>query len=167
MQISAHCRCLLLFYACGGGKSRGGFAIWCIGGMATAERCVLTRRSAAVAKGLYVALRSSVSLRFRGASLRRCWLRQQPRGSLRRPRRDRGIAISPYSLLGFSAHPFVPPPLRWGVGCGGARRSCAALCRCCKGCGWCSAFCRCRATFARRAKAARGGTGSRARRWCC
>ena len=32
---------------------------------------------------------------FAAALLRRLWLRQQPCGSLRRPRRDRGIAISP------------------------------------------------------------------------
>ena len=61
--------------------------------------------------------------------MRRFWLRQLPCGSLRRPRRDRGIASSPYSLLGFSSHPFVPPPLRWGLEAAGrcalARRSAA------------------------------------------
>ena len=74
------------------------------------------------------------------AFLRRIWLRQQPCGSLRRPRRDRGIASSPYSLLGFSSHPFVPPPLRYGDGGGGAQRSYAALCLVAKGEGCCSAF---------------------------
>ena len=47
----------------------------------------------------------SLSCEFRGASLRRFGLRQQPCGCLRRPRRDTGIASSPYSLLGFSGTP--------------------------------------------------------------
>ena len=72
---------------------------------------------------------------FAATSLRRCRRREPPCGSLRRPRRDRGIASSPYSLLGFSSHPFVPPPLRYGVGGGGAVRSYAALRRWGKGFG--------------------------------
>ena len=108
-----------------------------------AERGVLTRRSAAVA---FVG-RCSAFFRcfaaFGAVFLRRCCRMEQPRGSLRRPRRDRGIASSPYSLLGFSSHPFVPPPLRCGVGGGRAVRSYAALCRWGKWFVCCSAFCLC------------------------
>ena len=92
------------------------------------------RRSAACWRGaltlLHGVLRCAAFCRcfatFVAAFLHRFWLRQQPCGSLRRPRRDRGIASSPYSLLGFSSHPFVPPPLRYGDGGGGAVRSYAA-----------------------------------------
>ena len=39
---------------------------------------------------------------FCGAFLRRFWLRQQPRGCLRRPMRARGIALYPQAHRGFS-----------------------------------------------------------------
>ena len=55
--------------------------------------------------GWCVALRSVVPCSFGATFLRRCCRRDPPRGSLRRPRRDRGIASSPYSLLGFSGTP--------------------------------------------------------------
>ena len=101
------------------------------------ERRVLARRLQSAGVVLCVL---SLPCVFRGASLRRCYLLAQPCGSLRRPRRDRGIASSPYSLLGFSSHPFVPPPLRYGDGGGGALRSYAALCLAAKGEGCCFAF---------------------------
>ena len=66
------------------------------------------------------------------AFLRRFWLRQQPRGCLRRPRRDRGIASSPYSLLGFSGTPLYRRRSARGGG-GRALRFGAALCHCYKG----------------------------------
>ena len=46
---------------------------------------------------------------------------------LRRPRRARGIASSPYALLGFSYYPFVTP----GTACQGAVTAgdCVRLCR--------------------------------------
>ena len=104
----------------------------------------LWRGALPLGQGLCGALRSAVVLwAFAATFLRRFWLRQQPRGCLRRPRRDRGIASSPYSLLGFSSHPFVPPPLRYGVGGGRARRSGAARWRCFKGFRWLFAFFRC------------------------
>ena len=62
-------------------------------GLEAAGRCVLARRSAVGAKVLLCVLMLLNGLC--GAFLRRCCLLAQPRGSLRRPRRARGIAISP------------------------------------------------------------------------
>ena len=62
-------------------------------GLEAAGRCILARRSAVVAKVLLCVLPLPCGMC--GAFLRRFWLRQQPCGCLRRPRRARGIAISP------------------------------------------------------------------------
>ena len=74
-------------------------------GLEAAERRVLARRSALLQRDVVLLCVLPLPCGLRSAFLRRLWLRQQPRGSLRRPRRDRGIASSPYSLLGFSGTP--------------------------------------------------------------
>ena len=67
-------------------------------GLEAAKPCILVQGSAVVAKG-WGGWSCSAFCRciavFAAAFLRRFWLRQQPRGCLRRPRRARGIAISP------------------------------------------------------------------------
>ena len=83
----------------------------------------------------------------RGASLHRCLLRQQPRGSLRRPRRARGIAISPKALLGFSNYPLKRRRSAEGLE---AAERCVLMQRpavVAKGDDCCFAFCRCLACF--------------------
>ena len=57
--------------------------------------------------------------------------------------------------------PLETPPLRYGVGGGGALRANAALCRCCKGFVCCSTFLCCLAVLQRRSCAAFGCGSSR------
>ena len=64
-------------------------------GMEAAERRVLARRSALLQRDGVLLCVLPLHCGLCGAFLRRFWLRQQPRGSLRRLRRARGIAISP------------------------------------------------------------------------
>ena len=102
-------------------------------GLEAAERCVLARRSAVGAKGLYVALRFSVALRLSrrhscaavscGSSHVAASGGQGGLGGLRFP--PRPSLDSPL--------PLETPPLRYGVGGGGAARSYAALCLVAKG----------------------------------
>ena len=66
-----------------------------------------------------------------------------------------GLRFPPRPSLD-SPLPLETPPLRCGVGGGGARRSSAALCRWGKGHMCCSAFCRCVVAFAARSCAAFG-----------
>ena len=102
-------------------------------GLEAAERCGLTRRSAAVAKGWCVALRSAAALRPSWrvlaplmAALAAAW--QPP--AAKEGQGDCDFPLGPPWIL---LLPLETPPLRYGVGGGGALRSYAALCRCCKG----------------------------------
>ena len=104
----------------------------------TSARRVITRRSDVVARVCVLLCVLSLHCDIAAAFLRRCWLRQQPCGCLRRPRRDRGIASSPYSLLGFSGTPLYRRRSAVGLeaagrrgltrrSAAGARGGCAAL----------------------------------------
>ena len=77
-------------------------------GLEAAERSVLARRSALLQRigweWCFAFLRCLAA--FAAHPCAAFWPRQQPCGSLRRPRRDRGIAISGYALCAFA--PSVP-----------------------------------------------------------
>ena len=102
-------------------------------GLEAAERCVLARRSGAGARGLCVALNSSVALRLlwrRPCAAVACWrYRVAASGGQGGPG---GLRFPPRPSLD-SPLPLETPPLRYGVGGGVALRFCAAFRRCCKG----------------------------------
>ena len=106
------------------------------------ERRVLTRRFDVLGQGVlrgFAFYRCIAAFAARSCAAGACWRSlvaasggQGGPGGLRFP--PRPSLDSPL--------PLETPPLRYGVGGGGALRSYAALCRCCKGFVWCFLFLR-------------------------
>ena len=126
-------------------------------GLEAAERCVLARRSGAGARGLCVALNSSVALRLLRrvlaphlAALAAVW--QPP--AAKEGQGDCEFPLGPPWIL---LLPLETPPLRYGVGGGGAARSGVALCLAAKG--WCGAL---RSAFAVRLARRRSSAAAKA-----